>query len=174
MKRVVVLFLVAAAILGARYYARHRRVSKAEMKAEAVGRAIASGSYSVPSDVAETPPSSMQEAEAPVAFAREVELDAVTARERARARVQWLMSSWRNPRVAAAIWASGDLSQPADALAFERWQREKSLDLGVRSWTIGDVYRTSGDYTVVEVTINHARCRIGVPDQRRPLFWTAF
>jgi hypothetical protein len=112
--------------------------------------------------------------------------------ERAKERVKSLMQAWQaggtslNDSAQAAIcyWSRGSRFIPdaqdltASATAFDDWRREKDLYTSVNTFDVLDsTFRRNdpgrgGDYTVVQVMINGATYRIGVPDTSNPMFWT--
>jgi hypothetical protein len=53
---------------------------------------------------------------------------------------------------------------------FDRWRKAKSLYVQDITYSIGE-YRTEGDHTAVDVTINGTKYRVGIPKDANPMFW---
>lgn len=102
----------------------------------------------------------------------------------AKVRFEQFMKSWKaggvslndSEQAAACIWGRGtlfikdrdDLRDVADA--FERWRKERQLYVADIEYDILR-YQREGDHTVVLVTINGTKHRIGIPDTANPMFW---
>jgi hypothetical protein len=115
---------------------------------------------------------------------------AATPEEKAKARVEKFMASWKQggtslndaAQAAACLWSRGVPFIPSKdeiedaANGFDRWRKERDLFVEIESYSVGDAtHRTDsqrGDYTEVDVMINHATYRLGVPDKANPIFWT--
>jgi len=115
---------------------------------------------------------------------------ATTPEEKAKARVEKFMASWKQggtslndaAQAAACLWSRGVPFIPSKdeiedaANGFDRWRKEKDLFVEIESYSVGDAtHRTDsqrGDYTEVDVMINRALYRLGVPDKANPIFWT--
>jgi hypothetical protein len=113
-----------------------------------------------------------------------------TPEERAKLRVTKFMALWKEggtslndaAQASACMWSRGvgfipNTQEIEDAATgFYHWRKDKGLYGEIESYSVGEatrrVDRDRGDYTEVDVMINHATYRIGVPDKANPLFWT--
>ncbi|HEX7680477.1 MAG TPA: hypothetical protein VF713_20260 [Thermoanaerobaculia bacterium] len=115
---------------------------------------------------------------------------AATPEARAKARVDKFMASWKEggtslndaAQAAACMWSRGvpfipNAQEIQDAAnGFDQWRKEKDLYREIESYSVGEATRRQdrdrGDYTEIDVMINHATYRVGVPDKANPIFWT--
>jgi len=113
-----------------------------------------------------------------------------TPEEKAKARVERFMASWKEggtslndaAQAAACLWSRGVPFIPSRdeiedaANGFDRWRKEKDLFVEIESYSVGEATHRQdsqrGDYTEVDVMINRATYRLGVPDKANPIFWT--
>jgi len=113
-----------------------------------------------------------------------------TPEARAKERVEKFMSLWKeggislndSAQAAACMWSRGVPFIPSRdeiedaANGFDRWRKEKDLYRDIESYSVGETTRRQdrqrGDYTEVDVMINHSTYRLGVPDKANPIFWT--
>jgi hypothetical protein len=113
-----------------------------------------------------------------------------TPEQRAKARVERFMASWKEgglslndaAQAAACEWSRGvafipNTDEIVDAAnGFYHWRKDKDLYVEIESYSVGEAThredRERGDYSEVDVMINHATYRLGVPDKGNPIFWT--
>jgi len=113
-----------------------------------------------------------------------------TPEDKAKARVEKFMASWKEggtslndaAQAAACLWSRGVPFIPSKdeiedaANGFDRWRKEKDLFVEIESYSVGEATHRQdmqrGDYTEVDVMINRATYRLGVPDKANPIFWT--
>jgi|GEM_PF-5091014 len=113
-----------------------------------------------------------------------------TPEDKAKARVEKFMASWKEggtslndaAQAAACLWSRGVPFIPSRdeiedaANGFDRFRKEKDLFVEIESYSVGEATHRQdsqrGDYTEVDVMINRATYRLGVPDKANPIFWT--
>jgi hypothetical protein len=117
--------------------------------------------------------------------------DSAPPEAKAKKRMEAVMASWKEggtslndaAQAAACLWSRGvhfipDKDEINDAaMGFDKWRQSKALYTDIQSYAVGEVIARenhpgrSGDYSVIEVTINGDTHRIGIPDSNNPLFW---
>jgi hypothetical protein len=193
MKRVAIVVVV----LGALLWAKKRFVdppkveepSKAEVIAEKIGRiakAKREGKPINPGDLKLdgtstplAPPDTSTVTPDTLQAAVNAALSSLSPEQRAKQRVQQLMTAWQQgPKpVAAVMWQVGPTAMNEanfDIPSFDAFCQEKELK-ELQSFEVGSAYHRndgSASYTVVDVMINGAMYHMGVPEKAQPIFWT--
>ncbi|MEA2338120.1 MAG: hypothetical protein QOE82_2127 [Thermoanaerobaculia bacterium] len=209
MKKLFIIAIVVGGLLWAKkHYIDKPTVhipTKEEIIAEKIGRAAASGALTVRSQpqpivtgtdsagAAATTTIDEKQVSGLLATIQNMlqkQQAATTPEQKAKARVERFMASWKEgglslndaAQAAACQWSRGVAFIPstdeiADAAnGFYHWRKEKDLYVEIESYSVGEatrrIDRERGDYTEVDVMINRATYRLGVPDKANPIFWT--
>src|SRR5438552_3596389 len=194
MKKVIAILLV----IGAAFWAKKRFTdqpappakSETEVAAEKIGGTVAAARAVQSTSSTSSVTSSPSERSLSAVLSSFVHGQSATPETKAKARLTAFMASWKEggtslndaAQAAACYWSRGvkfipDRDEIRDAAdGFDRWRRDNSLYTDINSYAVGEAVQRGndpargGDYTVVEVAINNAIYRIGVPDKANPLF----